>query len=186
MAPLTIWHRGQFGTADNLAPGQFGTVDNLAPRTIWHRGQFGTGQFGTRTIWHRGQFGTMCKNGQFGTAENLAPWIFLYFPTQRPKGAQTPSKCHISPNCWQNISNTNIYIYSTDTCSPTQRPEGRTDTLQMSHIPQLLAVYIQYKCIFFKIHIPTSRARRAHKHPPTDIYLPIVGRIYPIPMYNVL
>ena len=32
----TIWHRGQFGTTDNLAP------DNLAPRTIWHRGQFGT------------------------------------------------------------------------------------------------------------------------------------------------
>ena len=160
----TIWHRGQFGTADNLAPdnlapGQFGTADNLAPCVK-------TDNLAPQKIWHHG--------------------FFLYFPTQRPKGAQTPSKCHISPNCWQNISNTNIYIYSTDTCSPTQRPEGRTDTLQMSHIPQLLAVYIQYKCIFFKIHIPTSCARRAHKHPPTDIYLPIVGRIYPIPMYNVL
>ena len=31
-----------------------------------------------------------------------------YFPTQRPKGAQTPSNCHISPKCWQNISSTNI------------------------------------------------------------------------------
>ena len=26
-------------------------------------------------------------------------------------------------------------------------------------------------------------ARRAHKHPIIDIYLPIVGRIYPIPEY---
>ena len=38
--PETIWHCGQFGTADNLAPqtiwhhGQFGTADNFAPRTI--------------------------------------------------------------------------------------------------------------------------------------------------------
>ena len=35
------------------------------------------------------------------------------FPTQRPKGAQTPSNCHISPNCWQNVSNTNIFIQLT-------------------------------------------------------------------------
>ena len=33
------------------------------------------------------------------------------------------------------------------------------------------------------LHIPTSRAQRAHKHPPTDTYLPIVGRIYPISEY---
>ena len=50
----------------------------------------------------------------------------------------------------------------------------------------LYSVYIQYKFIFLKIHIPPSCARRAHKHPPTDTYLPIVGRIYPIPKYNVL
>ena len=43
----------------------------------------------------------------------------------RPKGAQTPFNCHIYPNCWQIISNTNIHI-------------------QLSNIPQLLAD-IQYK-----------------------------------------
>ena len=36
--------------------------------------------------------------------------IFVCFPAQRPKGAQTPSNCHISPKCWQNISNTSICI----------------------------------------------------------------------------
>ena len=35
------------------------------------------------------------------------------FPTQRPKGAQTPSNCNISPKCWQKISNTNISIQLT-------------------------------------------------------------------------
>ena len=157
--------------------GQFGTADNLAP------GQFGTGQFGTRTIWHRGQFGTMCKNGQFGTAENLAPWIFFIFPYPAPegrtdtlkmsyipqlladyiqykyiyiqlthvpqpsarKGAQTPSKCHIFPNCWQCISNINVY--SSKSTFPHPAPEGRTNTLQLTYISQLLAEYIQYLCI---------------------------------------
>ena len=36
-----------------------------------------------------------------------------YSPTLLPKGALTPSKWHISPNCWQNISNTNIQIQLT-------------------------------------------------------------------------
>ena len=67
------------------------------------------------------------------------------FPTQRPKGAQTPSNCHISPKCWQNISNTNIFILLT--------------------------------------HVSQPSARRAHRHPPTVIYPPIVGRIYPIQIY---
>ena len=40
-------------------------------------------------------------------------------------------------------------IYSTDTWFPIQRfpnqaPEGRTDTLQLSYIPQLLAEYIHF------------------------------------------
>ena len=37
----------------------------------------------------------------------------------------TPCNWHISPNCWQNMSNTNIWI-------------------QLTYIPQLLAEYIQY------------------------------------------
>ena len=36
-----------------------------------------------------------------------------YSPTLLPMGAITPSKWHISPNCWQNISNTNIQIQLT-------------------------------------------------------------------------
>ena len=41
-----------------------------------------------------------------------------YSPTLLPKGALTPSKWHISPNCWQNISNTNIQIQLTYVYSP--------------------------------------------------------------------
>ena len=33
------------------------------------------------------------------------------------------------------------------------------------------------------MHIPQTSAQRANKHPPIDIYPPIVGRIYPIPVY---
>ena len=67
-------------------------------------------------------------------------------------------------------------------------PTSKTNIyIQLTHIPQLLAVYniknIQYKCIFFKIQIPQSRAQRAHRHPSTVIYTPIVGRSYPIQIY---
>ena len=41
-------------------------------------------------------------------------------------------------------------------------PEGRTDNLQLTYIPQLLAVFIQYQYIY-----------------PTEIYPTIVGSIYP-------
>ena len=44
-----------------------------------------------------------------------------------------------------NISNTlcvNWHIF------PNPAPEGRTDTLQLSYIPQMLAEYIQYKYIY--------------------------------------
>ena len=46
-------------------------------------------------------------------------------------------------------------------------PEGRTETLQLTLIPQVLAWYIQYQHIYS-----------------TDIYSPNVGRIYPIQIYN--
>ena len=58
--PRTIWHRGQFGTVDNLAPPML--ADNLAP-------QCKSGQFGTRTIWHRSVKWTIWHRGQFGTAD---------------------------------------------------------------------------------------------------------------------
>ena len=65
--------------------------------------------------------------------------------TLHPKGAQKTSNWHISPKCWQHISNTNIYIT---------------------------------KCTF-----PYPAPQRAHRKPPTDIYPPNVGRIYPIQIY---
>ena len=49
------------------------------------------------------------------------------FPTQRPKGAQTPSNCNISPKCWQKISNTNISIQLTHLeylCVPFAKDDG--------------------------------------------------------------
>ena len=64
-----------------------------------------------------------------------------------------------------------------------QRAHRITNTLQLTYIPQLLAANIQYKCKNYKMHIPRTRARRAQIHPPTDIYHPIDGSIYPKPMY---
>ena len=107
----TIWHRGHFGTWTIWHRRQFGTVDNLTLQTIWHQ-----------TIWHCGLFDIMCQNGQLDIAGNLTPQNFLCYRVSLkkigskkslvPKGAQTPSNCHISPECWQNISNTNIYIFT--------------------------------------------------------------------------
>ena len=70
---------------------------------------------------------------------------------------------------------------------PSPAPEGRTDTLQLPYIPQMLAEYIQYKYIYIQLtHVPQSSARRAHRHPPTVIYPPNVGRIYPVQIYVIL
>ena len=55
----TLWHLGQFGTKDNLAPGQFGTAIIAAQ---CKRGQFGS-------TMKRGQFGTAMKRGQFITGQ---------------------------------------------------------------------------------------------------------------------
>ena len=69
-------------------------------------------------------------------------------PNPRLKGAQTPSKLthfpqllaiynyNIFPNWWQCISNTNVY--SRKCTFFNLSPEGRTDTLQLTYIPQLL------------------------------------------------
>ena len=34
----------------------------------------------------------------------------------------------------------------------------------------MLAVYIQYKYVYYTMYIPQPCAHRAHWHPPTDIY----------------
>ena len=46
-------------------------------------------------------------------------------------------------NCWQNISNTNIYL-KTYKC-PNLVLEGHTDSPQLNNTPQLLAEHIQYR-----------------------------------------
>ena len=126
--------------------------------------------------------------------DNLAPWkflkIFVCFLAQRPKGAQTPSNCHISPKCWQNISNTSICIQLThgpqSSASPTQRPKG-AQTPSNCHISPKCWQNIFNTNIYIQLtHVPQSSARRAHRHPPTVIYPPNVGRIYPVQIYVIL
>ena len=52
---------------------------------------------------------------------------------------------------------------------PNPAPEGRTETLQLTYIPQMLAVYIQYKYTYKKMYItdqtysPTLRPKGAQK-----------------------
>ena len=94
------------------------------------------GQFGTRTIWYRGQFGTAHVDGQFGTGQfgTRTIWHRGQFGTW-----------HIFPNYWQCISNIDVYSLKFEFPHPV--PEGRTNTLQLTQISQLLAEYIQYLCI---------------------------------------
>ena len=80
----------------------------------------------------------------------------VHTPTLRPKGAQKPSNLHSSPKCWHDISNTNIYIQLTYIPQmlaeyiqykyiiflftyPNPAPEGRSETPQLTFIPQVLA-----------------------------------------------
>ncbi len=104
-------------------------------------------------------------------------------PTQRPEGAQTPSNCHISPKCWQNISNTNIFILLTHVSQPSARRAHRhlstviyppivgmvyqiSTYIFNCHIPtKLLASYIQYKHIFLKMLIPQPCALKGTQKP---------------------
>ena len=66
---------------------------------------------------------------------------------------------------------------------PNPAPEGRTETLQLTLIPQVLAWYIQYQHIYSKMYIPPPCARRAHRNSPNSIQPLSVGIIYPIPTY---
>ena len=131
LTPRTIWHRTIWHqdnlTPDNLTPGQFDTADNLTPcvktdnltpRTIWHHGNFFNNFFVSQPSAQRAHRHplTVIYPPNVGRIYPIQIYIFnwhMFSPTQRPKGAQTPSNCHISPNCWQNISNTSIYIQLT-------------------------------------------------------------------------
>ena len=56
---------------------------------------------------------------------------------------------------WQHISNKNICIdiYITTCTFLNFAPEGRTETLQLTYIPQMLAAYIQCKYIYYQMYI---------------------------------
>ena len=80
--------------------------------------------------------------------QKLADFIhykYIYFkiipPILRPKGEQKPSNWHMSPKCWQNISNINIYI-------------------QLTNILTLFPAYIQCKC---KCQFPNPAPEVAQK-----------------------
>ena len=47
---------------------------------------------------------------------------------------------------------------------------------------KLSGIHIR-KCTFLTRHIPQPCARRAHRNPPTNIYSPNVGSLYPIQVY---
>ena len=44
-------------------------------------------------------------------------------------------------------------------------PEGRTETLQLTYIPQILAAYIQYKYIYYKMYVPSPCSAVQGLHP---------------------
>ena len=72
-------------------------------------------------------------------------------PTLCPKGTQKPYNLHSSPKCWPVISNIKIYFnchrlptllaaYIKYKCSLSNPvPEGHTETLLLTFIPQMLA-----------------------------------------------
>ena len=73
----------------------------------------------------------------------------VYSPTLRPKGAQKPSNLHSSPKCWHDIFNANMYILKC--IFPIPAPEGRTETLQLTFIPQVLKLYVGIEYIMPKL-----------------------------------
>ena len=105
----------------------------------------------------------------------------VHSTTLCPKGTQKPSNLHSSPNCWHDISNTNIYI-------------------QLTHTPQIVgSIYPIQIYIFKNVHSPTlcpkgtQKPSNLHSSPKcwhdisnTNIYIQltytpqIVGSIYPI------
>ena len=59
--------------------------------------------------------------------------------------------------------------------------------LQATYIPQILEIYIQCKYTYYKMYnmFPNPVPERARRNPSTDIFLPIIGSIYPIQTYKL-
>ena len=105
------------------------------------------------------------------------------FSNPAPEGRTETPNLHSSPKCWHDISNTNIFIqliyispdiYSTNIYFSKYiflhlAPKGRTETLQLTFIPQVLAWYINTKLYIQLTYIPQ-----------------IVGSIYAILMYHCM
>ena len=105
-----------------------------------------------------------------------------------------------SPNCWQHISNTNIYFHKStfQTLCPkgTQEPSNLQSSLkcwhdisniniyiQLTYTPQMVgSIYPIQIYIFINVHSKPC-ARRAHRNPPTYSHPLSVGMIYPISTY---
>ena len=96
-------------------------------------------------------------------------------PGQLGPGEMYKINWHLFPKCGRHISN--IYITKKYTF-PNPAPKGRTENLQLTYIPQMLAAYIWYKYICYKMYIPKPCARRVHRRPPTDMYPPKCWHIY--------
>ena len=86
-----------------------------------------------------------------GMIYSIPTYIYknVYSPTLRPKGAQKPSNLHSSPKCWHDIFNANMYILKC--IFPIPAPEGRTETLQLTFIPQVLKLYVGIEYIMPKL-----------------------------------
>ena len=113
----------------------------------------------------------MCQLNLYICIGYILPTIWgIYLPTIGEYICQLLAEYiqykNISPNCWQNISNTNISI-------------------QLTYIPQWLAEYIQYQYIN-STNIYSSIVGRIY---PISEYIPNFWqnisntRIYPIPIY---
>ena len=126
-----------------------------------------------------------------------------------------PSNLHSSPKCWHGISNINIYFnchmlptllasYFQYKCSLFNTvPDGHTETLLLTFIPQMLVWYIQYQHIFstgtcsqncwqhisnttmysYKCSLPNHVPDGHTETPLTYIHPPNVCMVYPISTY---
>ena len=77
----------------------------------------------------------------------------MYIPKLCARRAhRNPSTDVYSPNVGSIYP---IQIYTLQNVhSLTLRPKGRTENLQLTYIPQMLAAFIQYKYIYYNMYIP--------------------------------
>ena len=118
-----------------------------------------------------------CHRAQLSGAQLSAPKKWTVGPrTVGPRGptVRGPIDHPEKVDCWAPDSWAMWQcIKSTDICSPnvgsiypiqiytlqnvhslTLRPKGRTENLQLTYIPQMLAAFIQYKYIYYNMYIP--------------------------------